>query len=187
MSSKLERHESKMEEIISIADELKIENDSLLATNEKLRLKIEDVINHRNKKTSLSSSKHELEIFKELVLTNEKFAAIDKQLILFNEQSSKKEQQQHNIIMQADTIKITAYELKTLTQAILGYSGLLQMDFEQYNNNDDSMLNNNTFQKVLQVIVRSANELQKLINEIFNAADKTESQTLMDLKERSNT
>ena len=80
--------------------------------------------------------------------------------------------------MQADIIKITAYELKTLTQAILGYSGLLQMDFEQDNNNDDSMLNNDTFQKVLQVIVRSANELQKLINEIFNAADKTESQTL---------
>jgi signal transduction histidine kinase len=180
MSSKLEHHESKLEEIISIPDELKMENDSLLATNEKLRLQIEDVIiNHSNKKTSLSSSKHELEIVKELVLTNEKFAAINKQLILFNEQSSKKEQQQHNIIMQADIIKITAYELKTLTQAILGYSGLLQMDFEQDNNNDDdSMLNKNTSQKVLQVIVRSANELQKLINEIFNAADKTENQTL---------
>jgi signal transduction histidine kinase len=177
MSSKLEHHGA--EEIISIPDELKMENDSLLATNEKLRLKIEDVINLSNKKTSLSSSKRELEIVKELVATNEKFAAINKQLILFNEQSSKKEQQQHNIIMQADIIKITAYELKTLTQAILGYSGLLQMDFEQDNNNDDdSMLNNNTFQKVLQVIVRSANELQKLINEIFNAADKTESQTL---------
>ena len=179
MSSKLEHHESKLEEIISIPDELKMENDSLLATNEKLRLKIEDVINHSNKMTSLSSSKRELEIVKELVSTNEKFAAINKQFILFNEQSSKKAQQQHNIIMQADIIKITAYELKTLTQAILGYSGLLQMDFEQDNNNDDnSMLNNNTFQKVLQVIVRSANELQKLINEIFNAADKTESQTL---------
>jgi signal transduction histidine kinase len=86
--------------------------------------------------------------------------------------------------MQADIIKITAYELKTLTQAIFGYSGLLQMDFEQDNNDVGSMLNKNTFQKILQVIVRSANELQKLINEIFNAADKTESQTLMDLKER---
>ena len=73
--------------------------------------------------------------------------------------------------MQADIIKITAYELKTLTQAILGYSELLQMDFEQDTNNDydDSMRNNNTFQKVLQVIVRGANELQKLINEICNA------------------
>ena len=125
MNSKLEHHESKLEEIISIPDELKMENDSLLATNEKLRLKIEDVINHSNKKTSLSSSKREFEIVKELVSTNEKFAAINKQFILFNEQCSKKEQQQHNIIMQADIIKITAYELKTLTQAILGYSGLL--------------------------------------------------------------
>ena len=32
------------------------------------------------------------------------------------------------------------------------------------------------------MIVRSANELQKLINEIFNAADKTESQKLNVLK-----
>ena len=76
--------------------------------------------------------------------------------------------------MQADVIKIIAYELKTLTQSILGYSELLQMDFEQdTNNNNDSMRNNNTFQKVLQVIVMSAKrELQKLINEICNATAK---------------
>ena len=75
--------------------------------------------------------------------------------------------------MQADVIKIIAYELKTLTQSILGYSELLQMDFEQdTNNNNDSMRNNNTFQKVLKVIVMSAKELQKLINEICNATGK---------------
>ena len=61
MSSKLEHHESKLEETVSIPDKLKVENDFLLATNEKLKSKIEDVINHSNKKTSLSSSKHELE------------------------------------------------------------------------------------------------------------------------------
>jgi len=169
-----EHHESKLEETISIPDELKAENDSLLATNENLRSKIEDVINNSNKKTSLSLPKRELElVIKELVSTNEKFATVNKQLfILFNEQSIKKEQQ-HNIIMQADVIKIIAYELKTLTQSILGYSELLQMDFEQdTNNNNDSMRNNNTFQKVLQVIVMSAKELQKLINEICNATAK---------------
>jgi signal transduction histidine kinase len=184
MSFMQEHHESKLEETISIPDELKVENDSLLAINENLRSKIEDVINNSNKKkTSLSLPKRELElVIKELVSTNEKFATVNKQLfILFNEQSIKKEQQ-HNIIMQADVIKIIAYELKTLTQSILGYSELLQMDFEQdtnnNNNNNDSMRNNNTFQKVLQVIVMSAKELQKLINEICNAAAKTENQTL---------
>jgi signal transduction histidine kinase len=182
MSFMQEHHESKLEETISIPDELKAENDSLLSTNENLRSKIEDVINNSNKKkTSLSLPKRELElVIKELVSTNEKFATVNKQLfILFNEQSIKKEQQ-HNIIIQADVIKIIAYELKTLTQAILGYSELLQMDFEQdtNTNNNDSIRNNNTFQKVLKVIVMSAKELQKLINEICNAAAKTENQTL---------
>lgn len=182
MSFMQEHHESKLEETISIPDELKAENDSLLATNENLRSKIEDVINNSNKKkTSLLLPKRELQlVIKELVSTNEKFATVNKQLfILFNEQSIKKEQQ-HNIIIQADVIKIIAYELKTLTQAILGYSELLQMDFEQdtNTNNNNSIRNNNTFQKVLKVIVMSAKELQKLINEICNAAAKTENQTL---------
>ena len=182
MSFMQEHHESKLEETISIPDELKAENDSLLSTNENLRSKIEDVINNSNKKkTSLSLPKRELQlVIKELVSTNEKFATVNKQLfILFNEQSIKKEQQ-HNIIIQADVIKIIAYELKTLTQAILGYSELLQMDFEQdtNTNNNDSIRNNNTFQKVLKVIVMSAKELQKLINEICNAAAKTENQIL---------
>ena len=181
MSFMQEHHESKLEETISIPDELKAENDSLLATNENLRLKIEDVINNSNKKkTSLSLPKRELQlVIKELVSTNEKFATVNKQLfILFDEQSIKKEQQ-HNIIIQADVIKIIAYELKTLTQAILGYSELLQMDFEQdtNTNNNDSIRNNNTFQKVLKVIVMSAKELQKLINEIECSA-KTENQIL---------
>ena len=127
---------------------------------------------------TLSLQKRELElVVKELVSTSEKFAAVNKQLfILFNEQTSKKEQQ-HNIIMQADIIKIIAYELKTLTQSILGHYHLLQMDFEQDTNNNYSMRNDNTFQKVLQVIVMTAKELQKLINEICNAAVTTESQT----------
>lgn len=54
------------------------------------------------------------------------------------------------------------------------------MDFEQdtNTNNNNSIRNNNTFQKVLKVIVMSAKELQKLINEICNAPAKTENQTL---------
>ena len=62
--------------------------------------------------------------------------------------------------MRANIIKIIAYELKTLTQSILGHYDLLQMDFEQDTNNNYSMRNDNTFQKVLQVIVMTAKELQ---------------------------
>jgi signal transduction histidine kinase len=70
---------------------------------------------------------------------------------------------------QADFINIATHELKTLTHVvIIGYSELLQMDFE----GDDNIntYNHNTTKKVLKVIVRSANELQKLINDILNIA-----------------
>ena len=74
---------------------------------------------------------------------------------------------------QADFINIATHELKTLTHVIIGYSELLQMDFEE----DDNIntYNYNTTKKLLKVIVRSANELQKLINDIINIA-KIESQ-----------
>lgn len=62
MSFMQEHPESKLEETISIPDELKVENDSLLATNENLRSKIEGIINNSNKKTSLSLPKRELQL-----------------------------------------------------------------------------------------------------------------------------
>jgi signal transduction histidine kinase len=61
-----------------------------------------------------------------------------------------------------------------MTHVIIGYSELLQMDFEGDDNNINTY-NYNTAKKVLKVIVRSANELQKLINDILNIA-KIESQ-----------
>jgi hypothetical protein len=42
------------------------------------------------------------------------------------------------------------------------------MDFE--GDDDNNTYNYNTIKKVLKVIVRSANELQKLINDILNIA-----------------
>ena len=110
----------------------------------------------------LPSKRELVSVNKELVSTNEKFATINKQLISFSEKIK-----QHDIT-QADFINIAAYELKTLTHVIIGYSELLQMDFEGDDNNNT--YNYNTAKKVLKVIVRSANELQKLINDILNIA-----------------
>ena len=70
---------------------------------------------------------------------------------------------------QADFINIATHELKTLTHVIIRYSELLQMDFEG-DDNINNTYNYNTSKKVLKVIVRSANELQKLINDILNIA-----------------
>ena len=161
MSYDLKDHESTSEDVISRPNKLKVTNDSLLTSNEKLKSKIEGI--NQAKQDSLLPSKGELvSVNKELVSTNEKFVTINKQLISFSEKIK-----QHDIT-QADFINIAAYELKTLTHAIIGYSELLQMDFE----GDDNIntYNHNTTKKVLKVIVRSANELQKLINDILNIA-----------------
>ena len=73
---------------------------------------------------------------------------------------------------------MTAYELKSLTHAILGYSELLQMDFREENNNNNDFANDSDItKKVLQVIVKSTNELQKLIIKILDVA-KSENQPL---------
>ena len=162
MSYELKDHESKSEDVISRPNKLNVTNDSLLASNEKLKSKIEDI--NQDKQGSLLPSKRELvSVNNELVSTGEKFATINKQLISFSEKIK-----QHDIT-QADFINIAAYELKTLTHVIIGYSELLQMDFEG-DDNINNTYNYNTAKKVLKVIVRSANELQKLINDILNIA-----------------
>src|SRR5689334_124555 len=146
MSYELKDHESKSEDVISRPNKLKVTNDSLLTSNEKLKSKIEGI--NQAKQDSLLPSKQEL-------------VSVNKELV------STTTLKQHDIT-QADFINIAAYELKTLTHVIIGYSELLQMDFE----GDDNIntYNHNTTKKVLKVIVRSANELQKLINDILDIA-----------------
>jgi signal transduction histidine kinase len=173
MSSYLGNHESNVEKIISEMEQLKIENDSLLASNEKLRSKIDDIDNQKNRKTSLIFAENQFALLsKELVSANEKFAALNKEFALSNEQLK------WSYIKQNEFIKMTAYELKSLTHAILGYSELLQMDFREENNNNDDFANDSDItKKVLQVIVKSTNELQKLIIKILDVA-KSENRPL---------
>jgi signal transduction histidine kinase len=161
MSYELKDHESKSEDVISRPNKLKVTNDSLLTSNEKLKSKIEG-INHAKQDSLLPSKQELVSVNKELVSTNEKFATLNKQVVSFSEKIK-----QHDIT-QADFINIAAYELKTLTHVIIGYSELLQMDFEGDDNINTH--NYNTTKKVLKVIIRSANELQKLINDILNIA-----------------
>jgi signal transduction histidine kinase len=174
MSSYLGNHESQVEKIISEMEQLKIENDSLLASNEKLRSKIDDIDNQKNRKTSsLVFAENQFALLnKELVSANEKFAALNKEFALSNEQLKRYH------VKQTEFIKTAAYELKSLTHAILGYSELLQMDFREENNNNDDFTNDSDITKqVLHVIVKSTNELQKLIIKILDVA-KNENQPL---------
>ena len=162
MSYELKDHESKSEDAISRPNKLKVTNNSLLVSNEKLKSKIEGINQAKQDSLLLPSKQEPVSVNKKIISTNEKFATINKQVISFSEKIK-----QHDIT-QADFINIAAYELKTLTHVIIGYSELLQMDFEGDDNINTH--NYNTTKKVLKVIVRSANELQKLINDILNIA-----------------
>jgi hypothetical protein len=55
---------------------------------------------------------------------------------------------------------------------------LLQIDYEQDSNNiDEGSENIRSKKRILRVIARSANELQKLINEILDDASTTQTST----------
>jgi signal transduction histidine kinase len=77
---------------------------------------------------------------------------------------------------QTEFIKSAAHELESLTHAILGYSQLLQMDLEDSDNKSKNSYRNyvdeaTSTKRTLQVIVRSADELQKLLNQVIGAAE----------------
>src|SRR5690349_11208210 len=108
MSYELKDHESKPEDVISRPNKLKVTNDSLLTSNEKLKSKIEGINQAKQDSLLLPSKQEPVLVNKELVSTNEKFATLNKQVISFREKIN-----QHDIT-QADFINIAAYELKTL-------------------------------------------------------------------------
>ena len=97
-------------------------------------------------------------------------------------------------MMQTDFTNITCHEVRTLTHAILGYSEILQMNFEENNRNknyddddDDAMHYNNTAKKILHVIVRSAKELQRSIRDISDPAElKTTHQRSLEIQQAHN-
>ena len=176
MTPNLEDYEPTSKDLFTRLEKLRLENDSLLALNEKLRSKIKEISQANNNNIFLSSAKGEFESVNDDILsTNQRFATINKQLILFNEQISRKKQPQQQ---QQQQHRIIAHELRTLTHAILWYSEMLQIDYEQdSNNSDEGSENIRSKKRILHVIARSANELQKLINEILDDASTTQTST----------
>jgi hypothetical protein len=98
MTPNLEDYEPTSKDLFSRLEKLRLENDSLLALNEKLRSKIKE-ISQANNNIFLSSAKGEFESVNDDILsTNQRFATINKQLILFNEQNSRKNSLSNNNI-----------------------------------------------------------------------------------------
>jgi signal transduction histidine kinase len=199
------------EELISKTEELKQTSNSLLELNNALKSKTEELAKTH---TDLFESNHQLaSANKQLLATNKRFAEtnrrfalvneellaankdllrVNKELDLVNEKIKAQEQ------ISKDFINIAAHELRTPTQAISGYSELLQILFEQeegegeekqaIGEDEDDVSNNskehdNEKKKALEAIIRNASRLQKLAKGILDIT-KIESNTLILDKQR---
>jgi signal transduction histidine kinase len=102
----------------------------------------------------------------ELKTSNESLAESNKQLALANEQLKVHDK------MQREFINIASHEMKTPTQAILGYSKLIQRHPEKR-------------EGMLEAIARNATRLQRLTNDILDVT-RIEAKSLKLNKERVN-
>jgi signal transduction histidine kinase len=102
----------------------------------------------------------------ELKKANDSLMASNKQLAVANEQLKLHDK------MQKEFINVASHEIKTPTQAILGYSELLQKHPEKR-------------EQISDALYRNANRLQRLTNDILDVT-RIESQTLKLKKEKFN-
>jgi len=109
---------------------------------------------------------NETEILKSIIRVKDNLADTNKQLAEANEQLKIHHK------MQEEFINIASHEMRTPTQAILGYSEMSEMEPERS-------------KEYLQPILRNARRLQKLTNDILDVT-RIESQSLNLNKERVN-
>jgi signal transduction histidine kinase len=122
-------------------------------------------LNESNKQLQLTTS--------ELTKTNDSLAESNEQLTLLNKQLAEaNEQLKINDKMQKEFINVASHEIKTPTQALLGYSELLQSHPEKRD-------------EISQAIFRNADRLHRLTNNILDVT-RIESQTLKLNKEQFN-
>ncbi|MFL6441899.1 MAG: ATP-binding protein, partial [Nitrososphaeraceae archaeon] len=109
----------------------------------------------------------------ELKKANDSLVASNKQLAVANEQlSHANEQLKVHDRMQKEFINVASHEIKTPTQAILGYTELLQKHPEKR-------------EQISDALHRNANRLQRLTNDILDVT-RIESQALKLNKEKFN-
>src|SRR5919199_1354767 len=201
----------KTEELNIKTEELRETSNSLLASNNALESKTEELAKTH---AELFESNHQLaSVNKELAITNKRFAetntrfaqvieelsVANKELARVNsELASANEQIKSRQEITKEFINIAAHELRALTQAILGYSELLQMLFEEDEGEEQQIIGSNNLnisstakgldeqkKKALEAIFRNVTRLDRLEKEILDIT-KIESNTLTLGKERFN-
>jgi signal transduction histidine kinase len=200
----------KTEELNIKTEELKHTSNSLLASNDELNLKTEELAkthaelfesNHQlasvNKELAITNKRFAdtnrsfAQVIEELSATNKELARVNNELSLANEQIKSRQE------ITKEFINTAAHELRTPTQAILGYSELLQQILFEGDGEEKIIASNSANigstakefeeqkKKALDAIVRNVTRLDSLEKHILDIT-KIESNTLTLDKERFN-
>jgi signal transduction histidine kinase len=198
-------------ELDTKTEELKQTSNSLLASNDALKLKTEELAKTH---AELFESNHQLaSVNKELAITNKRFADTNRRFAQLNEELSAankelarvnnelaldNEQTKSRQEITKEFINIAAHELRTPTQAILGYSELLQQILFEEGEGEEQIIASNSAnigstikeldeqkKKALDAIVRNVTRLDRLEKDILDIT-KIESNALTLDKERFN-
>jgi signal transduction histidine kinase len=204
-------HKLRTEELDIKTEKLKQTSNSLLASNDTLKSKTEELAKTH---AELFESNHQLaSVNKELAITNQRFAETNSKFAQLNEELSAankelarinnelalaNEQIKSRQEITKEFINIAAHELRTPTQAILGYSELLQQILFEEGGGKEQIIGRNSAnisstakeldeqkKKALDAIVRNVTRLDSLEKVILDIT-KIESNTLTLDKERFN-
>ncbi len=160
--------EIKTGELYTKTEELKETNESLYILSNEIRTKTEEIKNTKKDLTeieeSLIAANDKLaENTQKFAITNKELASVNKELVTSNEQIKQL------ALKQKEFIEITAHELRTPTQAILGYSEMM-------------ISNPSVNMEYPKRIMRNASRLQKLVSNILDMAKIDNNEFSLDKK-----
>lgn len=154
--------------------ELDEANESLYLLNSDLKAKIDEIKKSKNDLVQLNNSL--LMANEEMSKTNEKFAKVNRELAAVNKELVQiNEIMKDNSMKQKEFIQITSHELRTPTQAILGYVELLLLEPQsRFEYGEPIMRNAIRLQKIISDILfisRIDNNMLTLNNERFSLTE----------------
>ena len=143
-------------ELLARSEDLKEINESLRLSNQAIRIKAEEIKNSRESLTELEEKL--VTAVDNLAETNDRFAITNNELIkVSKELVEANEYIKQLVLKQKDFINITAHEIRTPVQSILGYGEILISEPQ-------------TNEEYLKLIVQNAIRIQKLLTNIMDMA-----------------
>jgi signal transduction histidine kinase len=163
--------EIKTGELLAKTEDLKEINESLRLLNQAIRIKAEEI---KDSRKSLTESEEKLvTAVDKLAETNERFEINNKELLKVTEELIEaNERIKQFVLKQKDFIDITAHEIRTPTQAILGYGEILISQPQ-------------TNVEYIKLMMQNAVRIQKLLYNILDMA-KIDNDSLILAKEEFN-